>query len=87
LGSVSLISVMNITSSSEFKEAVKAAKKHQPETVARLVSILCKLGHGAILAEVIPHLSKDTGKRIVKPNNAREVERMTAALSGKGWKD
>ena len=75
----------NITNAKQFKDAVKSAGKHQPETVARLVGILCKLGHGDILASAIPHLSTDTGKRIVKPNNAREVERMTAALSGKGW--
>jgi hypothetical protein len=75
----------NITNAKQFKDAVKAAGKHQPETVARLVGILCKLGHGAILADAIPHLSTDTGERIVKPNNAREVERMTTFLSGKYW--
>jgi hypothetical protein len=71
-----------ITNAREFKEAVTAARKHQPETVGRLVSILCKLGHGAILADAIHHLSTDTGERVVKPNNAREVERMTDSLLG-----
>lgn len=77
----------NITSAKDFKEACKQAKKHLPETVMRLVSILIKQGHGVILADAIQHLSTDTGVRVVKPNNAREVERMTAALSGKSWHD
>jgi hypothetical protein len=79
------MSNITINSAADFKKACKEAKKHTPETWMRIVGILAKQGHGAILAEAIQHLSTDTGIRIVKPNNAREVERMTAALSGKSW--
>jgi len=70
-----------ITSTADFKVACKNAKKHLPETVMRLVSILIKQGHGAILADAIQHLSTDTGVKCVRPNNSREVERMTRNLS------
>jgi hypothetical protein len=71
-----------IANTKDFKDACKQAKKHLPETVMRLVSILIKQGHGAILADAIQHLSTDTGVKCVKPNNAREVERWTARLGG-----
>lgn len=66
----------------DFKVACQQDKKHFPETAGRLVSILIKQGHGAILADIIKNLSPVTGRPpCVRPNNSREVERMTRNLS------
>jgi hypothetical protein len=70
------------TSAKDFTAACAADKKLLPGTWAQLAACLIKAGHGDALNDVIPLLSTDTGIKVVRPNNAREVERMTASLGG-----
>lgn len=68
-------------SAADFKAACKAAKKIEPGTWAQLAAALIESGHGDALNDVIPLLATDRGRKLVRPNNAREVEKMTENLS------
>lgn len=65
------------TTTAEFKAAIKAAKRHAPGTWEQLATLLIRAGHASALADVLPHLVRDSGRPpLVRPNNAREVERL-----------
>lgn len=72
---------LTFTSTADFKVACKQAKKIEPGTWAQVVTALIKTGHGDALNDIIPLLSTDRGRKLVRPNNAREVEVMTRNLS------
>lgn len=69
------------TSAADFKAACKDAKRIEPGTWSQVVTALIRTGHGDALNDIIPLLSTDRGRKLVRPNNAREVERMTRNLS------
>jgi len=72
---------LTFTSAADFQAACKAAKRNAPGGWGQLASALIKAGHGDALNDVLPLLSNDRGQKLVRPNNAREVEQMTVKLS------
>jgi len=65
---------LTFTSATDFKAACKSANRNLPGTWEQLARLLIETGHGDALNDVLPRLSSDSGRKIVRPNNARECE-------------
>ena len=62
------------TSVADFKAAFKSAKRNAPGTWEHLARLLIESGHGDALNDIVPLLVRDSGRKITRPNNARECE-------------